>query len=192
MKGLKIAVSGAHSTGKTNFLTKVAERIRSKGISYSLVTDLAIRCPLPILRKHTVESTLWIVTTGIAEEIVAAYKADVVLVDRPILDAWAYLMAVLPNKSTVISTPQFKTLENTIRNWIHTYTLIYKARIDESIPIEDNKARDLDLSYRLEIEQQMELTYQMFGVQLKVLTAANALQEMEWLVNYLETNIKLR
>ena len=126
MKNLKITVSGAHSTGKSTFLSEIAKRIQSKGFRYLLVSDLAIRCPLPILREHTVESTLWIVATGIAEEIAATYKSNIVFVDRPVLDAWAYLMAIFPERSDAKLTPQFKTLENVIRNWLPTYTLIYR------------------------------------------------------------------
>lgn len=188
MKNLKIAVSGAHSTGKSTFLAEIAKHIQSKGFRYSLVSDLAIRCPLPILREHTVESTLWIVATGIAEEIAATHKSSIVFVDRPVLDAWAYLMAIFPERSDAKLTPQFRTLENVIRNWLPTYTLLYQTRIDDSIPIEDNKGRDLDSVYRLQVGEQMELACQMFEVWPRILDAANLSQEIDWLVNYLETN----
>lgn len=186
MRSVKVAVSGAHSTGKTTFLNRTAEILNNDGISNFIVTDLAIRCPLPILRQHTVESTLWLVATGIAEEIASAHKFNVVLVDRPVLDAWAYWMAVPPNIDIVSVTPKFKTLKNTIKNWLPTYDLIYQTRIDESIPVEDNKGRELDESYRLEIGRQMELASKEFKVEPRILTSTNAQREVEWLVDYVK------
>jgi molybdopterin-guanine dinucleotide biosynthesis protein len=186
MRSVKVAVSGAHSTGKTTFLQRTAEILNDNGISSHIVTDLAIKCPLPILRQHTVESTLWLVSTGLAEEIAAAHKSNVVLVDRPVLDAWAYWMAVLPNVETASVTPKFKTLESTIKNWLPTYDLIYQTQIDGSIPVEDNKGRELDESYRLEIGRQMKLASKEFKVKPRILTSTNAQREIEWLVNYVK------
>lgn len=186
MRSVKVAVSGTHSTGKTTFLNRTAEILNNDGISSLIVTDLAIRCPLPILREHTVESTLWLVATGLAEEIAAAHKSNVVFVDRPVLDAWAYWMAVSPNEDTVSFTAKFNTLKNTIKNWLPTYDLIYQTRIDESIPVEDNKGRELDDSYRLEIGRQMELASKEFEVETRILTSTNAQQEVGWLVDYVK------
>jgi hypothetical protein len=188
MGAVKIAVSGAHSTGKTTFLSAVEEHLRPNGVSYSTVADLAIRCPLPILRQHTVESALWIVTTGIAEEIAAAHKAPVVLVDRPVLDAWAYLMTALPDLSAVVAAPQFKALHTAIKHWAGTYTVIYRTEIDESIPIEDNKGRDLDIKYRAAVGQQIRTAYQLFNIRSKSLTTGNAAEEITCLANYLITH----
>jgi nicotinamide riboside kinase len=187
MRGIKVAVSGAHSTGKSTFLNRTAEILNDNGISSHIVTDLAVRCPLPILHDHTVESTLWLVATGIAEEIAAAHDWSVVLVDRPVLDAWAYWMAVRPNIDTVSVTPQFKTLANTIKNWLPTYDLIYQTQIDESIPIEDDKGRELNESYRSEIGRQMELASKEFNVEPRILTSANARQEIERLVAHVKS-----
>lgn len=189
MRCLKVAVGGTHSTGKTEFISKVADRLRFKGIFCSIVSDLAGRCPLPILRNHTVESTLWIVATGIAEEIAAAHKSQVVLVDRPVVDAWAYLMAVTSREATFGASPGIVTLEAAIRNWVPTYAVIYKTVVDMSVPIEDDQNRDLDSSYRLEIAQQMDLAYKHFETQTRPLTTANASTEIEWVVRHVENNI---
>ena len=183
MKTLKIAVSGAHSTGKTTFLNGLKKSIQSLGFQCSMVSDLASRCPLPILREHTIESTLWIVSTGIAEEIEAAYKANIVLVDRSLLDAWAYLMAIFSEPPEAKLSPKFKTLESTICNWLPTYTIIYQTQIDTTLPIQDNKGRDLDPDYRIKIERQMNLAFQNFNVQSRILSRDTS-HEMELLTNY--------
>jgi hypothetical protein len=182
LSGLKIAVSGAHSTGKSRFISTVANALKVKGISHSIVSDLAGKCPLPILRDHTVESTLWIAARGIAEEIEAAHRSAVVLVDRPVLDAWAYLLAAVPAIEDS-QTIKILALRDLIVSWLPTYSRIYQTEVDQSIPIDDNKGRDLDPAYRLAIGRQMELASRTFGVGPKLLTSANSLREAELLVS---------
>jgi hypothetical protein len=85
---MKIAISGAHSTGKSTALKVAREHLERKGYAVRLVSGLAVKCPLPILRDHTPESSLWIAATGVSTEIECEAKSDIVLVDRPVIDAW--------------------------------------------------------------------------------------------------------
>jgi len=189
MPSIKIAVGGAHSTGKTTFLQRLLEAIGKKGLSCSVVGDLAGKCPLPILREHTVESTLWIVTTGIAAEIAAAHKSKVVLVDRSVLDAWAYLQATGNSRALKSSPTALTTLENAIRNWPPTYTLLYQTIIDEQLPIENNKGRDLDPKYRTEVARQIGLAYTHFAAQSRSLSATNSDAEIKVALERLATSM---
>lgn len=184
MSGIKVAVSGAHSTGKSTFISTIADALKVKRIPHDIVSDLAGKCPLPILRQHTVESTMWITTSGIAEEIAAAHRSPIVLVDRPVLDAWAYLVAAVPtieNSQTV----KLRALRNLIENWLPTYFRIYQTEIDESLPIDDNQFRDLDPDFRMAVGQQMKLAMRTFDVQPRLLTRENSAREAELLVTEL-------
>ncbi len=185
LKSFKIAVSGAHSTGKTTFLNQLSEQLTTLGSNSIIVTDLAIRCPLPILHNHTPESALWIVTTQIAEEIAAAHRFSIVLVDRPVIDAWAYLMAVLKRRTSFKTYPAFQTLESTIKTWLPTYDMILTTKIDQSISIENNKGRDLDPNYRIAIGKEMELTYKYFQVSSRILSPSNTESELENILKYI-------
>jgi adenylylsulfate kinase-like enzyme len=72
---MKIAVTGTHSTGKTTFINAVREELQGQGYRVAVVSDLgeeALNRGFPILYQHTPESTLWIMTTGIARELEAA------------------------------------------------------------------------------------------------------------------------
>lgn len=189
-KSIKISVSGAHSTGKTTFLKQLAARLILLGWNPIVITDLAVRCPLPILHNHIPESALWIVTTQIADEIAAAHHSLIVLVDRPVIDAWAYLMAVINRTADAKINPAFFTLESTIQNWLPTYNLILTSKIDHYIPIENNKGRDLDPNYRLTIEQQMELAYEYFDVSPRILLPSNMDSELESIVQFISTMLK--
>lgn len=86
----KIGIAGTHSTGKTTFLNELEAKIRSLGLRVNRVSDIgsqAAEAGFPILRDHTLESTLWIMSQGVANELKAGLDCDVLLVDRPIPDA---------------------------------------------------------------------------------------------------------
>lgn len=184
MNKLKIAVSGSHSTGKSTFINQVLNEVVKNGYKATIVTDIASSCPLPILRHHTVESTLWIATKSVEQEIEAEYKFDIIIVDRPILDCWAYFQWVCRNK---YADNNFKllTLKSLIANWLPSYDFIYQTVVDDSIKIEATKGRDLDPIYRNEIAMEMEKASLLFDIKTKPLTTANTEYEFIALNNFI-------
>lgn len=188
MGKIKIGISGSHSTGKSTFVKRLEKYLTDKSINFKSVSDLAIQCPLPILREHTVESTLWIATKGIADEIETEYKHDVVIVDRPILDCWAYFNAVCKDRYEE-NNAKLQTLKSMISNWLPTYDIIYQTVIDESIPIEDNKGRVLDEGYRKQIGNEMINANRQFNVNPKLLTYTNKEHELEFILTKIEEEI---
>ncbi len=182
---MKIAISGAHSTGKSTFIRKLAKELEERQIKFKLVSDLAVECPLPILRKHTVESTLWIASKNIADEIAAQHECEIIIVDRPILDCWAYFIAVCESHQGK-SNPKLETLRNMIINWLPTYDIIYQTVINKDILIEDAKERDLDEAYRDLIGSKMKSACSEFGVNPKPLTYYNADIELENIIKFIE------
>lgn len=188
MSIIKIAVSGAHSTGKTTYLNKLAEFLNSAEINYRIVGDLAINCPLPILHNHTIESTLWIASKGILKEIEAGNEANVVLVDRPIVDCWAYFNVVCKGKYHS-SNPKLKTLNGMIKNWLPTYDFIYQTVINENIPIEDNKGRDLNPEYRRQIGNEMVNASKIFRVNAIPLKHDDKDKEIQTLIENILTSL---
>lgn len=183
MGKIKIGISGAHSTGKSTFIKKIiAELSKKNSLKVSVVSDLASVCPLPILRKHTIESSLWIATTGLAQEIEAEYKNDIVIADRPILDSWAYFNAACKGKYDE-SNPQMILFKSLISNWLPTYDLIFQTEVNEAIQIEDNKGRDLDEDYRKSVAQEFVEANRIFKVEFRPLTVENRDTEYEFLLD---------
>jgi len=178
MKKIKIGISGSHSTGKSTFIKRLEESLEKRSISFKSVSSIAVNCPLPILHDHTVESTLWIASRNIADEIETENKYEVVIVDRPILDCWAYFYTVCKDRYSD-DCPKLKTLKSMISNWLPTYDLIYQTVIDTNIPIEDSKGRDLDDDYRNRIGNEMVLTSKLFNVTPRSLSSNNTDEEIE-------------
>jgi hypothetical protein len=188
MRKIKIGISGSHSTGKSTFIKQLEKSLIDKCVKFKSVSDLAIQCPLPILLNHTVESALWIASKGIADEIETEHKHEVVIVDRPILDCWAYFNAACKDRYEV-TNPKLQTLKSLISNWLPTYDIIYQTVIDESIPIEDKKGRVLDEEYRIQIGIEMIDTSRQFNITPRLLTYTNKDTELEFILKQIDNAI---
>lgn len=85
---IRTGVLGTHSTGKTTLLKRIETELRGRGIAVARTGRLAERAAgigLPKMQHHTVLSTEWIITQGVADEIAAAAQgAEVVLADDPL------------------------------------------------------------------------------------------------------------
>ena len=95
---IKIGIAGTRSTGKSTFLATFASILEERGLKIGPIDDLARRAQstgLSILTEHTFESTLWIMPECMRQEAEASLTCDVILVDRPVLDALGYLKAAL-------------------------------------------------------------------------------------------------
>lgn len=158
---VKIAISGTHSTGKSTFVDRLAGKLTALGRDYSVIREIVRECRLPILKEQTTASTLWMVATGIVEEVEAEQSGSVVLVDRPILDPLAYLLAT--EVAIREDSADYEALEGMIAGWVRTYDLIIHSRLDRSIPF--NKAgRDPDPHYRETIANNLLHLYIKFDI----------------------------
>jgi predicted ATPase len=148
---ITIGVAGTHSTGKTTLLNHVARKLRAAGYSVARVADLATEARhygFPILREHTFASTLWIISRGISRELQAQLTAQVVLVDRPVVDALGYLFAALQFRRETISNAKMNYLQHLTCLHASTYAALFKTKIDRKVPIGENKIRDTDIAFR--------------------------------------------
>lgn len=151
-----IGIAGTHSTGKTTFVEQLRGQAKERGISVVVVSDTATRAQeagFPILRDHTFESTLWIMTAVIKAELEAGLKARLVLVDRPVPDALGYLEAALSATSRSISLQQRDYLYALARHHAQCYSLFLKTALDESIPL--GAGRDRDPAFRRDVDRRI-------------------------------------
>lgn len=148
---VKIAVTGAHSTGKTTFLTALDRALTEVGYAVAKVADLAHEAAergFPVLCHHTPHSTLWIIARGISLELEAALWADVVLVDRPVPDALGYYQAALAYRDEQPPPAWRDYLARLTRDHAATYDLIFKTELDPRLPLGHDKPRDANPRFR--------------------------------------------
>lgn len=145
----KIGIAGTHSTGKTSFLRELKARLDGRDIAAAHLPSLAHAAQnrgFPILREHTYESTLWIIGATMQQEAEASLTADVVLVDRPVIDALAYLIAALEVSGRELSTEKLLSLRGIVTAHTKTYDMLIITQLDSSIPL--GHGRDQDPVYR--------------------------------------------
>jgi hypothetical protein len=146
-----IGVAGAHSTGKTTFLTRLRRLLEAHGRRVATVGQLAVKAHaagFPILHQHTAASTLWVITRGISEELEAGLTADVVLVDRPAPDALGYYLAALHYRGEQPESVWLEYLVALTRHHAATYSLLLATRLDPAVPLGDGRQRDPDQRFR--------------------------------------------
>jgi predicted ATPase len=162
---LFVGIAGTHSTGKTSFVQDVLRQAGKCGISVAVVSDSASRCRdagFPILKDHTFESTLWIMTSVIKAELEVGLKASLVLVDRPVPDALGYLEAALSATGRTISEEQRAYLYGLAEHHAKRYSLLLKTQLDESIPLGPDRDRDLD--FRRDAGQHIDAVLTQLGI----------------------------
>ncbi|WP_063832937.1 AAA family ATPase [Labrenzia sp. DG1229] len=146
----KIGVAGSHSTGKTAFVAKMWNAIEDTGLRVARINDLATRAlelGFPILRNHTYESTLWIMAECMRQEAELSLSAEVVLVDRPVLDALGYLKAALSVSGRSIDHRRLDALERIAEVHSSDYDVMVVTSLDPTIPV--GPGRDDDELFRL-------------------------------------------
>jgi len=144
-----IVVAGSHSTGKSAFLEGVEARLLAEGVRVGRVADTATKAHeigFPILRGHVYESTLWIMAEGLRQEMEAALRSDVVLVDRPLIDAVGYLQAALEATGRQIEDARMQELLQMAVGHQSRYHWFAATVLDESIPL--GEGRDPDPDFR--------------------------------------------
>lgn len=160
-----VGIAGTHSTGKTSFVQHVLKQAEKCSVSVEVVSDTATKCRdagFPILRDHTFESTLWIMTSVIKAELEAGLKASLVLVDRPVPDALGYLEAALSATSRTITEQQRAYLYGLAEHHAKRYSLLLKTQLDESISLGPD--RDSDLDFRRDADRRIDSALSRLGI----------------------------
>ncbi|MGR3271771.1 hypothetical protein DU478_05470 [Thalassococcus profundi] len=144
-KPFRIAVAGAHSTGKTTFLTELKDILQRDGLKVAYIHESAGKAKekgFPILANHTFESTAWLIARTIEMETEASLFFDVVLVDRPVADALGYLYAALRHTNRIISSDRIAALESICEAWSKEYDLVFLTKLEDSVGLGEGRDRD--------------------------------------------------
>lgn len=172
MATIKLGVSGTHSTGKTTLIRELEVRLVDAGLRVGRVADLAIDARnhgFQILHEHTFESTLWILSRGIAAELEAAQVADVVLVDRPVVDALGYLTAALAHRQTSLDVDEMDYITDMVKHHVKTYAIICKTVLNQEIAI--GPGRDPDMHFRTIVARDIDNIYKQFAIVPRIVSA---------------------
>jgi hypothetical protein len=170
-----IGITGTHSTGKTTFTALLTEKAKAAGLTVIRVGDIATECQdagFSILKNHTFESTLWIMTSVIKAELESGLNKDLVLVDRPVQDALGYLEAALAATHRSLSTEERNYLFGLARFHVPRYIVNFKTTLDDNIALGDG--RDSNREFRTLVDQTISKTNDALGIDARPLTESEA------------------
>lgn len=145
----KIGIAGAHSTGKSTFITELKSRLSASGLKVAVIDGLAKAARsagLPILEAQTVDTAFWIVAEGIRREIEAGLDHDVILVDRAVFDAVGYLEAAFAHTGRLADSARIARVRDLAIGYSQDYDAVVVTVLDPEIPL--GPGRDPDLVFR--------------------------------------------
>ena len=144
----KIAFIGSHSVRKTNAVHSFAGAVGRSGRSVEVGREVVRFNPLGRNEGATAEAQLWTLMAQIQQELELRNQADVLVVDRAVIDNFAYFLRVTKGEDPFDVKPL-------VRSWSKTYDLFVRLKPD--VPLKADGVRSTNTKFRNEIEKILDL-----------------------------------
>lgn len=145
---MKIAIIGAHSTGKTTLLRNLNNRLTSDGFRTIVLPEYARLCPFPIDEDTTFDAQQWIQEQQITEESAINHTNQILLCDRATIDNFAYFYRAAKLREKLHEISRWETLA---AEHMATYDIVFKTTKLHIAPEDDGK-RSTNEEFRNEID----------------------------------------
>ncbi|HJP88542.1 MAG TPA: AAA family ATPase [Candidatus Limnocylindrales bacterium] len=119
----KIAFIGSHGIRKTTAAHGFASVIQRAGRSVEYGREVVRDNPLGFNESATGEAQLWVLVSQIRQELELAPKADVLVLDRGVMDNFAYYLRAVRGEDRF-------DVEPLVRRWSQTYDLVVRLLPD--------------------------------------------------------------
>jgi nicotinamide riboside kinase len=139
----KIAFIGSHAVRKTNAVHSFAGAVGRSGRSVEVGREVVRYSPLGINERATPEAQLWVIMSQIREELELRNRADVLVLDRAVVDNFAYYLRVTGGEDPF-------GVEPLIRRWASSYDL--SVRLLPDVGLLADGVRSTNDAFRDEIE----------------------------------------
>lgn len=144
----KIAFIGSHSVRKTNAVHSFAGAVGRSGRSVEVGREVVRFSPLGRNEGATPEAQLWAITAQIQQELELRNQAEVLVLDRAVVDNFAYFLRVTNGEDPFDVKPL-------VRRWSTTYDLFVRLRPD--VALKADGVRSTNEKFRNEIEKILDL-----------------------------------
>jgi nicotinamide riboside kinase len=144
----KIAFVGSHAVRKTNAVHSFAGAVGRSGRSVEVGREVVRYSPLGINERATPEAQLWVIVSQIREELELRTRADVLVLDRAVVDNFAYYLRVTKGADPFDVRPL-------VARWAETYDLYVRLRPDVALVADG--VRSTNERFRTEIEKILDL-----------------------------------
>lgn len=168
---LVIGVAGTHSTGKSTFCNDLKNMLELKGVRVATIPSfgsLAVQQGIPLLTQHTYDSTMWFIDRTLEAEQAARANAEVVLVDRPVIDAVAYWNAAVEYRGASVAMHEVEAIGALMLNHCPNYTTVLATRLDLTVPL--GPGRDADARFRASVDVHLHQLLEQHAINHQVLS----------------------
>lgn len=169
----KIAFIGSHSVRKTNAVHSFAGAVGRSGRSVEVGREVVRFSPLGRNEGATPEAQLWAIMAQIRQELELRNQADVLVLDRAVIDNFAYFLRVTRGEDPFDVKPL-------VRNWSRTYDLC--VRLLPDVPLTADGVRSTNTAFRDEIEKILDLIIPQYvpAERLVELRASEITEGFDW------------
>jgi nicotinamide riboside kinase len=169
----KVAFIGSHGIRKTTAVHAFANVMQRAGRSVEHGREVVRDNPLGINEGATGEAQLWVLVSQIRQELQLAQKADVLVLDRGVMDNFAYYLRACGGEDVFDVGPL-------VTSWSASYDMVVRLRPD--IALRSDGVRSTSDSFRNEIENILDSRLQsLLSVkQLVDLNASDIDDRFDW------------
>ena len=146
-KHAKVAFVGSHGIRKTTAVHAFANTMQRAGRSVEHGREVVRDNPLGINEEATGEAQLWVLVSQIRQELQLAQNADVLVLDRGVMDNYAYYLRACDGDDPFDVAPL-------VRRWSATYDMV--VRLLPDVALRDDGVRSTSDAFRDEIEATLD------------------------------------
>jgi nicotinamide riboside kinase len=139
----KVAFIGSHGIRKTTAVHAFANTMQRAGRSVEHGREIVRDNPLGINEAATGEAQLWVIVSQIRQELHLSRHAEVLVLDRGVMDNYAYYLRASGGEDPFDAGPL-------VTKWSETYDMVVRLRPD--IELRGDGVRSISDEFRNEIE----------------------------------------
>lgn len=165
---MKVAVSGAHGTGKTTLLDALSH---VEGNAFHIIPeiprlliDLAGDATFLRRGRNTVINQIAIIAGQMALEERSSVDSGLVICDRTVADHWAYTSLLFPGD---LLSPALQLVDQAVHEWLGTYDRIFLLRPEFALL--DDGTREDSIAFQTRVDTFLHSYYAEAGVAITYL-----------------------
>jgi nicotinamide riboside kinase len=169
----KVAFIGSHGIRKTTAVHAFANTMQRAGRSVEHGREVVRDNPLGINESATGEAQLWVIVSQIQMELRLAPKAEVLVLDRGVMDNFAYYLRACGGEDPFAIRPL-------VARWSETYDMVVRLKPD--VELRSDGVRSTSDTFRDEIESILddELPNLVLERSIVVLNASQIDDRFDW------------
>lgn len=148
-KNAKVAFIGSHGIRKTTAVHAFANTMQRAGRSVEHGREVVRDNPLGINEGATGEAQLWVLMSQIRQELQLATHANVLVLDRGVMDNFAYYLRACDGDDLFDVGPL-------VTKWSRTYDMV--VRLHPDVVLSDDGVRSTSTTFRDEVEAILDRT----------------------------------